>query len=656
MDDDDDPLAFIASIEQSAPQDIKPTNEHRCPDCDVVLEEIDDKYICPSCDTQANILQVEETEFFYDEMGRAIVGQGVNLKEKTKKHHIDYGWAWSTDEAIVDILNQQITALEECGLAPEIFRQAVKNMWLKYWIEFVAPFIKDQYSDTDLTPIEASKCLSVRDIEVLVKVRDKVMLPERKKTRNPERVYKMYGSSFYRKKPSKSTDSSTPVPEDFYSDQQSHEGSCIDETEKFKKNQCPTRVLNINSISILTLDRTLAFLVATARCMNLAQPILASDIVRACCQRVIPFFSAHKNLPEGMNFNEKDKFTFRRFRPPSPYSLVTAASLLTTKVYSDQLPKLTPVPCLKRILERFITDMNLPHELMNYITDSVDFSCFKQTRPLLLENSDQIRRWPLYDRWAFSILLSQLKKLFSLDEECVFKQSEKAREESRSGNKNIFILQDWLRQTSFRLNFILSYDSYAIYHPMTDLKSLQPTSQLYIHINTALDERVTSKTRALQKLKRFDENFREELTEFVAQEIPKPLNRGDYPKERELEKPRNLTSPIQDAFYRTKRYWMPQICDQSEISELIFKDFSQHELLLPKDPTKWTIYDDGCPVNSKSFEISQSWSYWFKLLLSVGGYLCYCQPRDLLQEFKVVEEYLYPEMKVIFRRRRCAKS
>lgn len=655
-DDDDDPLAFIASIEQSAPQDIKPTNEYRCPDCDVVLEEIDDNFICPSCDAQANILQVEEAEIFYDEMGRAIVGQAVNLKEKTKKHQIDYGWAWSTDEAIVDILNQQITALEKCGLVPNRFRQGVKNMWLKYWIDYIAPYIKDEYSDADLIPVEVSKTLSLRDIEVLVKVRDKVMLPERSKSKSQssKRIYKMYGARFY-KAPSKDSADTTMGPDN--SDQQSHEGSCNGESEKDNRTFRPTRVINLNTISILTLDRTLAFLEATARCMDLAQPLLASDLVRACCQRVIPFFGAHRILPEGMNLNEKDRLMFRKFRPPNPYDLSYAASLLAHKVYQDQLPKLTPVPSLKRILERLIKDMNLPYDLLNHITDSVDFSCFKQTRPLLLKKGENMnrRRWPLYDRWAFSILLSQLKKLFSLNEESVLKHSEKAREESRCKNENIFILHDWLRQTSFRLNFILSYDSYAIYHPMTNLKSLQPTSQLYSYITTSLDDRVTSKTRVLQKCKRIDETFRDELTEFVVREIPKPLIRRDSPGDQELEKPRDITSPMQDAFHRTKRYWMPQICDQPEISELIFRDFSYCKLSFPNNPVRWTIYDDGCPINLQKFEISQSWPYWFKLLLSVGGYLCYCQPQDLLQEFRHVEEYLYPELKVIMRKRRYVK-
>lgn len=654
MDDDDDPFAYIASIEQSAPQDQKPANQHRCADCDIVLEEIEGKYVCPSCGTEANILEVEETEMNYDEMGRAIVGQGVNLKERTKKHQIDFGWAWSSDEAIVDVLSRQITALEECGLIPELFRQGVKNMWLKYWIDHVAPFIKDQYNENDLVPIEAIKVLSFRDIEVLVKVRDKVVLPERTLTRprRSKRIYKMYGSNFYEPSHNVSTDERVPTPEPDL-EQQSRDESIMSPNEDLliRKPTNPTGRLDLSSISILTLDRTLAFIEATARCMDLARPIFASDLVRACCQRVIPLFGAHKTLPEGMNLNERDRMMFRKMRPPSPIQLSRAASLLVHKVYSDRLPKLTPVPALERILERFIIDMNLPYDLMNNFTDSPNFSSFKHTRPILLQNSSKIAHWPQYDRWGFAILLAQLKKLFSFIEESVIEQSERAREESRLRNENIFILHDWLRQISFRLNFILTYDSYAIYHPMTELSNLQPTSQLYKYIATSLNDRVSSTTRVKQKLKRYEETFREELTEFIAREIPKPFPKEEFAKERELEKPRDISSPMQDAFNRTKRFWMPLICDEPDISDLISKDFSCCKLLLPEKPTRWTIYDNGCPMNMK-FEISRTWPYWFRLLLSVGGYLCYCQPRELLREFRFVEEYLYPEMNVIRRRRR----
>lgn len=682
MDEDDLDLdAFIANIEQSAPkEELDSKDGHKCQECNFILEEDDDgAFICPNCSAQAtNILRLEATECYQDETGRNIVGQVVKLNKKSK-HDIDYGWAWSTDEAIIHLLTIQINVLEKIGLVSEnTFRQGITNMWFKFWAQNIAPFIKDKYNDGDLIPLEAMKALKFRDIEVLVKVRDKVMIPEKQiiKKRSELRQYEMLNVKFTKQNPkinllsSASSKRSSPLTpssdtkgdiatasddDDVVVDDNVSvtTSTCLDARYGPKElpEPCKTQNIGKDSIAILTLNRTLAFIEATSRCLG--EPVFASDIIRACNQRLIPFFGAHKSLPEGMNLNYTDMPMFRKIRPPSPLQLTASASLLLHKIYKDDFPVYIPVPSFDKILQRFMIDLNLPKDLINNFNKTINFSCFKQTRPTKFNRVSKITQLPQYDRWAFVILLCHLKKLFGLDDKSIAEQKEAAKCYKDKTGKKSFIFIDWIKQLSIRLQLIMSYDPYILFHPMTNTKKLQPNPQLFKYIETVLDDKVTATTRLESAPLKYDDLYRTELSDFFARHIPKPPLLDDrITNEDLLDKPTNFNFPIQDALHRTKRFWLPDVSKNSKIDHLVFKDFLNKNVVLANSVDTWSIYDGrGCPSNLK-FELIPEWPYSFKLLLSVGGYLCYCEPRELLREFRFVEEYLYPELVVVRRRSR----
>lgn len=675
--------AFIANIEQTAPQENLDDDKLRCQECGATLEEIDESYVCPNCSAQAtNILQLEETELHYDETGRAIVGQRVNLTRKKSKHSIDYGWAWSTDDAIVHILALQITALEKAHLVPDHFREALTNMWFKFWLENVAPFIKDEYDENELIPIDISKALKLRDIEVLVKVKDKVMVPSHLfNHRNVRRrSYKMLGSRFYAFKPDSSPDndsdsSSSESSESLLDasliesalavkiesenndmsahDLKDNEHDCKESASlsRISKN-ADTRDLSIDTISILTLNRTLAFIEATARCINQSDPLFAADIIRACNQHLIPFYGAFKTLPDGMKLNPRDKLMFQKTKPPTPIQLTRAASLLIHKIYHDRLPISVPVPNLNAILRRFIKDMNLPSDLLDFIKDKVSFSNFKQTQTIKLvaHPKRRIRHIPQYDRWAFAILLGHLKNLFSLDDQSIVEQTQIANIKSNENGERFFALGDWLRQMNMRLKIILSYDPFVLFHPLTQVKNLETTPQVYEYLETFLSHRVTSTTRTQPNLLRFEESFRIEFAEFLIREIAKPPDLKDELLIREeLDKSANVKYPIQDSIRRTKRFWFADFSQDEEASSLIFRDFSQDKMLMLERVPKWILHYNAHITGNKP-EISPNWPDSFKLLLSVGAFLCLCEPEELLKEVRVVEEFMHPHARVIKRR------
>lgn len=686
--------AFIAGIEQTAPEQDQ-TSKLICRECNVQLEEAQDgNYVCPNCSAQATgILQLDDTELHHDDQGRAVYGQRVALTERKRKHQIDYGWAWSTDEAVAHILSLQIDALERAKLLPEFFRTAISNMWLKFWIENIAPHIKDTYGEDELIPISCKKAVKLRDIEVLVKVRDKVMVPLHllQRRQNSKVIYKMFGSRFYATKPddesnsdeaeetyksvvdySSSTDSSISLTNLELRQETNNDlraqacnnpievnnivGRIIeaeeqdDEADEGVENHHvlmnpSTKNISDESIAILTLNRTLAFIEATARCMNQHDPLFAADIIRACNQRLIPFYGASKLLPAGMNLNSLDKLMFQKTKPPTPIQLTRTASLLIYKLYQDQLPKTLPIPNLNTIIKRFIKDLNLPSELYDLIKNQYNFCNFPATRPMIFLPGVK-RRLPQYDRWAFAVLLCQMKKLFNLSDKYIIYQSEKATKESRNKNGLYFDLGAWAKQLSIRLKLILRYDPFALYHPLTEVEKIECTPQMRKYIEMILDDRASSSIRIHPNQTKFDESYRTELNDFINRQLPIP-NDVDSPilGEEELDKSTNIKYPITDAYIRTRRFWQHELESDAEISELVARDFTNSKLVLIEGVPNWCIYDKGASFSRWRPEISSSWPLVFRLLLNAGAFICFCDSLELMNEVRLVEESIIPQAK-----------
>lgn len=669
--DDLDLDSFIANIEQTAPEEaVEDPSKPKCQDCDIFMEEVEGIFTCPKCSAQADILQVEETELHYDENGRPLLGQRVTV-EKRKKHEVDYGWTWSTDEAIAHILNLQVDALEKAEIVSEFFRQGLTNLWLKFWRENIAPFIRDDYSQEDLIPIQVSKALKLRDIEVLVKVQDKVMMPSILANKKLMKLkgYRMLGTRFTREKSTNlsSTDSLGVVDADMevvQEDDNPTRQDCmeVDEFENVEVHMRDnvetennalldngrlkelTRTLSQESVTILTLNRTLAFIEATARCLNSRDPLFASDIIRACNCRLIPFFGAHKHLPEGLKLNQRDRLMFQKDRQLSPYHLTKAASLLIQRVYNDKAPFYAPVPSLKCVLTRLVHDLNLPYDILRHLMIKDGFHAIKQTKPMKFEpNARKVSVFPQYDRWAFAILICQLKRIFGLTSADVRLQADMARREAKRSGQDIFILEDWVRHISIKLKLIMTYDPYVLFHPMVSMKDLQLTPQLCKYIETLMEDRPRATTRARPTEPWRDDEIRSEIADFLRRELPRPPEIGIVPEE-ELDRTTEVKHPISDAFNRTRRFWLPKMREQQSIIDLLSRDFSCTKPILPPGIERWELASRELLRNMK-FEIQPEWPYSYKLLLSLGGYVCYCEPKDLLREVRYVEFHLYGKPK-----------
>lgn len=685
--DDLDLDSFIANIEQTAPEEATDDpSKPKCQECDILLEDVDGVYTCPNCSAQADILQVEETELHYDENGRLCFGQGVKLVGRRKKHVVDYGWTWSTDEAIVHILNMQVAALEEAELVTEFFRKGLSNIWLKFWSEYIAPFIRDDYSQEDLVSMQVSKALKLRDIEVLVKVQDKVMVPSYNvdKKLMKFRGYRLLGTRFVRENsPGADCSSSesleavdTNMKDANMEDVQGADNSTIsdhmdvDETgvaEDLMQDSTDvaqelgvdhgsgraknlTRSLGRESVTILTLNRTLAFLLATASCLKSRDPLFASDLIRAANCRLIPFYGVHKHLPEGLKLDRKDRLMFQKDRQPSAEKLTRAASLLIHQVYHDKIPFYTPVPSLKCVLTRFVSDLNLPYDLIRHLVIKAGFHALKQTKSVKFDNARKVRYFPQYDRWAFAILICQMKRVFGLTSADIRLQADMAHREAKRSGQDMFILEEWIRHISLKLKLIMTYDPYVLYHPMVSMKDLKTTPQLCKYIELLITERprATTRTRPIEPWR--DIETRVEISEFLRRELPRPSEVDIVPDE-ELDRTTDLRHPISEAFKRTKRLWLPKLREQESIIDLLSRDFSCTKPILPPGIERWELSSRES-LKSMKFEIQPEWPYSYKLLLSLAGYVCHCEPRELLREIRVIEFHLYEKPKQPKKRKR----
>lgn len=688
--DDFDVDAMIADIEGTAPIEAKPAAGLTCPECEILLEEVDGEFTCPQCSIQAPVLQIEETELQYDETGRAIVGMRVKIGPDRRKHEIDYGWAWSTDEAIVHILNLQLNALKRSGLICDKFCQGTKNMWTKYWLENIAPIIRDQYNELDdlVTLMTETKITKLRDIEVLIRVQDKVLIPKKRKpsAKSKPRVYNMHENRFMR--PRRGLGDELNGYQEVEDAQTNAQINCdlnhnilIDDHPELNSPQAnlPMDVDNDDqtgdslkppsrrrttrdSLCILTLNRTLAFIEATSRCMNPAEPLFAADIIRACTNRLMPFFGVHKTLPDGMKLNYQDKLMFQKIRPPNPIQLTRASTVLLVRLYEDKLPVALPVPSFQKILERFVKDMNLPNDLVNIIRRQIDFtSISKLKNPTIIgESHRKILRWPpQYDRWAYAIFVCQMKRLFGLREHEIYEQNQLVEEESRhrtnTGQKYLS-LSRWAQQMHMRLELILTHDPFVLFHPMSRTRRLQSTPQMVKYIETLINDRVITETRTCPIRQNYDEKYRDELADFLSREIPKPQQyRNRIQPDKRLDKSGDVRQPIHDAIRRTQRFWINEFTDDPELAGLIQEDFSNYKMSTLEPPDGWYLFA-GQQTRRNRSSVVESWPNTMKLLLSVGGFLCYCEPHELLPEIQYIEEHMYPNLKVLRKRLRTAQS
>jgi len=677
MDDIDDLESFIAGIEQTAPQE-DDSKHVKCDVCGTNLEEIDEVLVCPNCGAQATHILLEETEVFYDESGRPIMGQrGARVDGKSRKskaENVDYGWSWSTDDAISHILNSQLEALDKAGLLPSFFRDAAINMWFAFWLEFIAPHIKDEYTDQDLIQIDAEQALKLRDIEVLVKMKDKVMIPLRLINQQGKccvkrkpKSYIAMGVRYHPIEPALSSPSPTPSSDseecekaepckleslDFgnYHEEESANFMHTDTLDAVAdKIGNDTRNITKESVTILTLNRTLAFIEATARCLQNDDPLFASDLIRACNQRLIPFYGAFRVLPDGIKLNARDRLMFQKVRAPSPLQLTRAATLLIFKVYQKQLPKKFPIPNLDAILKRFIKDLNLPDELYNLMKGKISFMDFRPTRPLNFSPT-LAKTFPQYDRWAFCVLIFHLKEIFHLGNNYVNRQKKEALRKSERHNENYFVFAQWLQQMSVRLRIILTYDPFVLLHPLSSVSHLQTTPQMLKYISTLMEDRPSTQLHAdLYTTPDFDEVFRAELTEFLCREMPRPrsLPRLDefLLADQEVDYSSNIKYPITSSLDRTKKYWINELTNLGEDRDLILKDFSNEKISTLSDVPKWTFeeeLDNFSLTNRTKVSVDPSWPSALKLLLLVGSFVCVCQPSEMVEVMLRIEDRMYP--------------
>lgn len=672
----DDVDALIRDMEQSAPkEDFDPTKP-RCENCDFNLEENDDgDFICPNCQAHAtNIQQLEDTEMF---LGGNDLDVGARAKISRKKTcGEDYGFAWSTDQAIFEVLLGQLKALKGAKLIDDTFCKAALNMWKCFWLKFIGPVIKDNYGPDELIPWEKARYLKQRDIQVLVQKDDNFFVPNFVSSQKYSRVtYPSRSTRFLNpdrkfEKPKRRP----PGPikknvieedeEDTIVDQMEIDEELVTSIDDLIKESKKKKQLNKNEMTtILTLDRTLAFIEATARLLESPKPIFASDIVRWCNYRILPYFGAQNLLPEGINLNSLDMLMFTKRRTPKPDKVSIFACRLLKCIYHESMPFSLARPNFSQLLECFVRDLNLPYEFFQKIDKIVRPQDFYQIRDAIKSTLwGHIRQ---YNRLIYCILICHIKQFFNLDYLGIKRQHKLAQDKTRETSKRHFSFYDWIRQLCLRLKLVLKYDPYVLYHPITNVQNLSLTPALTNYIESLIEDRPIVDIHLNQSMSEDFRKIREEMADFLHNEIPRPdkmperstINNvySDEPRvyQKHL-KVRDFIHPFKDAFSRIR-----QFCDTKDTSlnTLLDNDFSTDNLVLDDYQTDFSIYDDQPSLTLQHAQIKfhDKWPGSFRIIIELGAYLFCCTPDDMMADLCTANDQIFPHTLLQKRQIRAAK-
>lgn len=135
-----------------------------------------------------------------------------------------------------------------------------------------------------------------------------------------------------------------------------------------------------------------------------------------------------------------------------------------------------------------------------------------------------------------------------------------------------------------------------------------------------------------------DVNRQRDLKHFLLSAIPLPVDKGTN---HIWEKPNPSFTPLTDAYNRVRdvaRKIIPQVNLEKNFMRTTMNFYIDHEknndFCTLRDKRQWSFgtHRKGIPVKT-----TEDWPITFKHLLDISGFLCYCDPQEILRELQSVE-------------------
>ena len=225
---------------------------------------------------------------------------------------------------------------------------------------------------------------------------------------------------------------------------------------------CAYRDLNINEAAYILDSNTLLCIIYCA--LNICgSKIQLGDLIRMARECYLSFYKCKQLLPEEVLENKTDP----SFTEYQRYLLVNHLNLCQKITYFARiipdLPASLKIPNLIQLTERYITEMQLPDELKDYVARLLIMF------PPEMKFYEKCTLIPNYEGRAMAYIILTLKLLFGLDgyrEEEMSRSAKKINKRIVKHNlgKKIFVFKDWMEYIEYRQLILGKFSHSALYH------------------------------------------------------------------------------------------------------------------------------------------------------------------------------------------------
>ena len=391
-------------------------------------------------------------------------------------------------------------------------------------------------------------------------------------------------------------------------------------SNKRKRSYCRTLA------SSMTSCKTLGIIYLAIRILDLN--IFAFDIVRWINHGHIPFFNTFQLLPSNWNFIINDFHSLNSLYSPQPHAINQHATNIANLIGIKELK----VPSMRKLIFRFIDDLNLPYLLSDLIVNLFEqrFKEERKVRELVKKSIEEGGSIPEYESIALAIIVLTLKKLFGVNG--VVEKDFCRRLKRQENNQNLFIWTEWEAHTRLKMESIGKHFFPAFDQNVEELENLDLMYNYYkkvVHIENKPD--IASKKKKLDKdaflsLPNVFKNILQSDLEFNSNETANKSNEILKP---DLFPLKSLTSFILKN-YDPRNYELLCVDFRNKSISYLFEDLKQ----LP---------DDFRLINMRIFCLDkiEDWSDSFKYLIKLCCFILNKREHSFLDKLYYVENSVF---------------
>lgn len=402
-------------------------------------------------------------------------------------------------------------------------------------------------------------------------------------------------------------------------------------SNKRKRSYCRSLAASMTSC------KTLGIIYLALRILNLN--VFSFDLVRWINCGHIPFFNTFQLLPNDWHFIINDFHSLNSLYSPQPNAINQHSTNIANLIGVKELK----VPSMRKLIFRFVDDLNLPHLLSDLIVNLFEsrFCEEKKVRELVKKSIQDGGSIPEYESIALAMIILTLKKLFGVNGIFEKDVSRKLLKEG-SSSQHLFIWSEWEAHTRIKLESIAKHFFPAFDQNIEDLENLDLMYDYYkkvVHIE--------NKPEIASKKKKLDKGAFLSLPNIFKNILKSDLDvksgGGDAVDEEEEVEEDEAAKLLEPDLYPLKsltKFILKKYDPRNY--ELLSKDFRPKSIsYLFEEPEK--LPDDNRLINSRIFCLDRivDWSDSFKFLVKLSCFVLNKREHSFLDKLYYVENSVF---------------